>query len=127
MGSIIKQWVFKGVFFSISMGLAFCSCLPGCAAADQPPPENQNNAKLSRAEIKKKLKPYAIPASHPMKPVLDQIFKGKRVTQNAQTFAAAGFKTIRIQPNSFIRVAKHPRLPRLFGEGLLRYRNQTKG
>lgn len=93
--------------------LVWLSILPSSSPAylQETVQENKSFAELTPAKIKRKLTPYAIPDSHPMKKVLDSIFKKSRATQDPQTFAAAGFVTIRIQPGSFIRVAKHPLLP----------------
>lgn len=70
----------------------------------------ENNSYFSRA-IKKKLRPHIIPDSHPMKPVLDSIFKSTRATADENTFAAAGFETIAARPRSHLKVARHPQLP----------------
>lgn len=62
-------------------------------------------------QMGKKIKPHLLPEDHSLKPKLDAIFSKPRVIENEQTFAENGFKTLFAQPQSFIRVAKHPQLP----------------
>ncbi len=61
--------------------------------------------------MRKKIRPYLLPESHSIKPILDTIFLHSRPTTNPHTFAKAGFVTLHVQPRSFIRVARHPFLP----------------
>lgn len=78
-------------------------------------------AHLGNREIKKNplitskhykaIKPWILPENHPMKARLDAIFQRSRAIQDAESFAAAGFQTFKVQPRSFIRVARHPDLP----------------
>lgn len=60
---------------------------------------------------KKRLRPYLMPANHPIKPALDAIFTTQRVTANELTFTNAGFTILSTQPRSFIVVGRHPKLP----------------
>lgn len=57
------------------------------------------------------IKPWLLPKNHPMKTPLDTIFTASRALKDKHTFAAAGFDTFKVQPRSFIRVARHPALP----------------
>jgi hypothetical protein len=59
----------------------------------------------------KEIKPYLLPAHHPLKVPLDQIFFHSNVLKNVQTFANAGFETLHVRANSYICIAKHPLLP----------------
>ncbi len=56
------------------------------------------------------VEPYLISSSHPCKKMLDSLFTASRVTLNADTFTQAGFKWKKVQPRSFIIVARHPLL-----------------
>ena len=53
---------------------------------------------------------HLLPLSHPMKPILDEIFSFSRVTKNLDTLQQAGFKILRLQASSFIVIAEHPRV-----------------
>jgi hypothetical protein len=64
-----------------------------------------------KSTIKQRMSPYVISSSHPMRPVLDALFKTSRVTKNAITFQEAGFITLSARPRSFVLVARHPLLP----------------
>lgn len=62
------------------------------------------------SSAKKKMRPYIIPANHPMRERLDALFKPARITANENVFHAAGFTTICQRPRTFVRVARHPLL-----------------
>ncbi len=62
-------------------------------------------------EMRRAIKPYILPANHPLKAKLDALFLSSRVTQNINTFNEAGFITLFHKPRSFIRVVKHPTVP----------------
>lgn len=62
-------------------------------------------------EMQKEIKPYCLPEKHPLVKSLDDIFANARVIENEETFAAAGFKVLFSQPSSYIKVAKHPKIP----------------
>lgn len=55
-------------------------------------------------------RPYLIPQDHPIYPILSQLF-ATRVTENTQTFEAAGFQILSVRSGSMIKVARHPLLP----------------
>ncbi|HRD55501.1 MAG TPA: hypothetical protein PLC42_03800 [Parachlamydiaceae bacterium] len=63
------------------------------------------------AEMQKEIKPYCLPENHPLVALLDSIFADKRVTENEETFKAAGFKILFSQPTSYIKVARHLAVP----------------
>lgn len=65
--------------------------------------------RLISEKIKKYMRPYVIPDTHPMKKVLDSLFD-ERVTYNEKEFVSAGFKIISKRPRSYVYVAKHPKL-----------------
>lgn len=70
----------------------------------------ENNPTISGKE-RKIVRPYLIPANHPLKPTLDEIFK-TRVTASMESLTAAGFSTKDGErPRSYIVVASHPKLP----------------
>lgn len=71
--------------------------------------KNFENNKLIPERIKDYMRPYVLPDTHPMKAVMDSIFKD-RVTYNEKIFIAAGFKIISKRPRSYVYVAKHPKL-----------------
>lgn len=62
-------------------------------------------------KVKKELRPYIIPETHPMKKTLDEMFFSMRMTQDVQTFRQSGFKTLRVGPRSYVHVAAHSNLP----------------
>lgn len=70
----------------------------------------ENNASIP-SSVKDKIRPYVIPDTHSMKKNLDAIFLRTRATTNQKTFKAAGFKTLRKGPRSYVHVASHPSLP----------------
>lgn len=76
------------------------------AAANQ---DFESNTAIPK-NIKAKLRPYIIEDQHPMKGKLDEIFYKQRVTTNKKMFKAAGFKTLRQGPRSYVHVARHPLL-----------------
>jgi hypothetical protein len=70
----------------------------------------EKNPAISK-KIKKVMRPFVIDDDHPMKLVLDNIFMSARVTLDAKTFKANGFKIISRRPRSYVCVATHPLLP----------------
>jgi hypothetical protein len=62
--------------------------------------------------IPRSIKEHILPANHPGKPALDAIFLSRRAIKNEATFQASGFTTLFNKSRSFIRVARHPSLPR---------------
>lgn len=62
-------------------------------------------------EMKRRIEPYLIPISHPLKPLLDAIFASSRVVQDEASLIGAGFKILHRQPSSFVIVASHPACP----------------
>lgn len=75
------------------------------------PLEELDSNHAIKSLIKKQMRPYLISSYHPMRAVLDSLFKSARVTQNATSFKEAGFITLSARPRSFVIVAKHPLLP----------------
>jgi hypothetical protein len=73
-------------------------------------PNFSNNSAFTK-EMRSMMRPYLLPLTHPLKVPLDLIFTQTRVIENEISFAQAGFITISLQPNSFIRIARHPTLP----------------
>lgn len=63
------------------------------------------------AAAKKKMHPHLIPNDHPMKKTLDNIFKKERVILDEKHFHRNGFETIALGPRSYVRVARHKKLP----------------
>ncbi|MEM1281960.1 MAG: hypothetical protein AAGG81_00245 [Chlamydiota bacterium] len=62
-------------------------------------------------EYRKTVSPYLMPANHPIKEMLDEIFTKNRVTSDLETFKTAGFQLIPTNQRSHIVVARHPALP----------------
>ena len=62
-------------------------------------------------QMRRMMKPYILPAKHPVKVKLDALFLSKRVIENETTFREAGFITLHQKARSFIRVARHPSVP----------------
>ena len=60
--------------------------------------------------MKKEMAPHLLSHKHPVKPILDRIFAGSRVTSSVDTLMQAGFQILYIKDTSFIIVAKHPQL-----------------
>lgn len=81
--------------------------LSPCGALD---PNVDGNRYLSDT-IRKKMRPYLLPLQHPMRQILDELFLHERITLNRETFQNAGFKTLATGPRSFIRVARHEKMP----------------
>jgi hypothetical protein len=96
--------------FFFFLGIITCLPLATYSAFTHEIPEDKY-AEFPSTKVRELLAPYIISSTHPMKKVLDQIFKNQRVIQDPDTFAKAGFNTFRVQPQSFIRVAKHHLLP----------------
>lgn len=61
--------------------------------------------------MKTKIKPYLVPLKNPIKTKLDSIFKHANVIETEHSLSQAGFNILFSQANSFIRVAKHPKVP----------------
>lgn len=57
------------------------------------------------------IRPFLMPADHPMKLNMDDIFTNARVTLNEKSFRKAGFSILYNQPRSFILVGRHSLLP----------------
>ena len=62
-------------------------------------------------EVWDRLRPFFLPDNHPLKPKLDEIFKGSRVTLSLDGFKKAGFSKYKIRDWSHMVVAFHPKLP----------------
>lgn len=56
------------------------------------------------------LQPYLLPANHPIKPKLDQIFSVMRATATPLTMQGAGFQSLDIWKWDKVYVVKHPNL-----------------
>ncbi len=80
-------------------------------------------------KLNKKIKPYLIPNSHSIKPILDSIFCNQ-ATLNESNFNAAKFITLGISHANFLRIALHPNLPgylfKIYLDDETRTRNQKK-
>lgn len=61
-------------------------------------------------EVWNKVSPFFLPEDHPIKPRLDKIFLGKRVTQDSHTLKAAGFKKNKPPKPDHAIVSKHSKL-----------------
>lgn len=55
-------------------------------------------------------RPYILPATHPLKSILDTLFPTRDSIYNTQTMKEAGFMILREQRSSGILLATHPRL-----------------
>lgn len=53
------------------------------------------------------IRPYLMPADHPMRANMDNIFTRARVTLNEKSFSKAGFTILYNQPRSMILVGRH--------------------
>lgn len=62
-------------------------------------------------DAQKKIRPFLLSFRHPMRKILDSLCHKQRITADEETFARAGFKTLKTGPRSFVRVARHPQLP----------------
>lgn len=62
--------------------------------------------------MRSSMQPYLLPLDHVMKVPLDFIFSKARAIENEATFSKAGFVTLFSQPTTYIKVAKHPLLPK---------------
>lgn len=69
-----------------------------------------SNPHLTKS-MRKEIKPYLLPAQHPLKPALNAIFGTQRATMNKHTMIKAGFTILFAKQRSFILVARHPLLP----------------
>lgn len=72
---------------------------------------NLDNNSLITAEIKQAIMPYCLPLNHPLAVPLKDLFSASRISENEENFALAGFTTLFAQPTSYIRVARHDKLP----------------
>ena len=54
--------------------------------------------------------PYLLPATHPLKPILDTLFPRQDVIHSTKTMQEAGFFILREQRSSGILLATHPKL-----------------
>ena len=57
------------------------------------------------------LQPYFLPTDHPVRSILDLIFKSDRVTLNREKFIAAGFDVNDPKASGNLIVGRHPLLP----------------
>ncbi len=108
----MKVQSFKMIFF-FYLVLALCGMERGAAFVDQESHlslEKCAQCQFLDGSIRKKIKPYLLPPSHPTKKILDSLFLNQRPTRNSETLAAAGFKTLYVKPRSYVRVVKHPLL-----------------
>ncbi len=62
-------------------------------------------------QMRQLMRPYLLPMTHPIKPILDALFQKSRVIDSEKGLIDAGFTVLFSQPRSFIRVVKHPSLP----------------
>ncbi|MFI5343306.1 MAG: hypothetical protein ACHQUC_03700 [Chlamydiales bacterium] len=104
--------------------ISFADCFSGILEKPRYQSENQQIPKKSKTEkrndfsayphltdeMKKRMGPYLIDSSHPMKKKLDAIFLHSRVTRNEKAFLDAGFRVLEEGRRSFIVVAKHKQL-----------------
>lgn len=70
----------------------------------------ENNIAIPHS-VKKEMSPYVISDRHPMKRQLDAIFFKVRATQDEETFLHCGFIPMSIRLQTYVYVARHPRLP----------------
>lgn len=86
---------------------------------------------LFTSHMRKRMKPFLLPLNHPLKVKLDAIFSRSRVIANEESFVAAGFETLSIRPVSYVRLAKHPKIPgylfKLFLDTELRQKDEKPG
>lgn len=61
-------------------------------------------------EIWREVQPYLLPVNHPIKPILDEITKGVRVTANYDELTKAGFRLIRPATRKKMLVLSHARI-----------------
>lgn len=62
-------------------------------------------------KVKQAIKPYLLSHTHPMRNIMDEIFRSNRPTENKEIFSKAGFQIIAAGSRSHILVAKHEKLP----------------
>ncbi len=62
-------------------------------------------------DMRKKMQPYLVPLNSHIKPILDSIFSNAEILNNEETLASAGFITLFSHLNSYLIIAKHPKLP----------------
>jgi hypothetical protein len=73
-------------------------------------PNIEHNRHIT-SSTEKKMRPYLLPLYHPMRRLLDHLCLKTRVTADEDSFHQAGFITIVTRPRSYIRVAKHSKMP----------------
>ncbi len=74
-------------------------------------PNIRSNPYLTK-KMKKAIKPYLLPVSHPFKPALDSLCSHLRITRDEATLQQAGFSILScVHSTSFVRVASHPAFP----------------
>jgi hypothetical protein len=66
---------------------------------------------LISSEMREFMTPFILPYDHPIKPMMDALFTGTRVIQDADTLEYAGFKILSQNKRSYIKIVKHPLLP----------------
>lgn len=93
------------LFRSLLTGLLlFNSSAPGAHAY----PNFTDNHMISES-MTWLMPPYLLPLDHHLKPTLDALFGGSRVTANLETLTNAGFVTLYNQSlSSYVIVARHP-------------------
>jgi hypothetical protein len=96
--------------YKISIPLFFLLLLASLAVSQTTRPSIESYPFLSNDQ-KSLMLPYLLPLDHPAKPILDEIFSKKRVTENRQSLVEAGFELIAPSTGSFVIVARHPSLP----------------
>lgn len=75
-------------------------------------PYNLKNNPCLSSKVRKKISPFLLPHTNPIKNNLDYIFSSSsRVTTNDQTLLNAGFNIHSIQPRSYVRILSHPLVP----------------
>lgn len=62
-------------------------------------------------EERELIRPFLLPADHPMRANMDAIFLPTRAVQDKDSFLIAGFEILFLQPRSFIAVGRHSLLP----------------
>lgn len=79
--------------------------------------------------MRQRIRPFILPAGHPMKKALDSIFHASRATKDVKSLSDAGFKVLFKQKRSFICVVKHPQLPgyllKLYTDDEIRQKHDT--
>ncbi len=101
-----RFYVFILVFLSLN-----CFAAAATSSVPQNYPNFEDNPLLTD-QMRSKIADYLIPLNHPIKATLDSIFSQSRVLENERTLVEAGFEIL-VPPkaNSFIIVARHPKVP----------------